>query len=78
MSSRHKRPEHLSRPDLFVIDAERITKTLMNYAHNIDPASPHHHAVMRVHAALLAAVREITGAEAPWMVPTPASWGPRR
>ena len=30
MSSRHKRPEHLSRPDLFVIDAERITKTLMN------------------------------------------------
>jgi len=27
---------------------------------------------------LLEAVREITGGDAPWMTPTPASWGPRR
>ena len=77
MSNRHKRPKRLLRPDLFVLDAERITKTLMNYAHNIDPSSPHHQAVMRVHVALLEAVREITGAEVPWVMPTPASWGPK-
>lgn len=76
MSNRHKRPKRLTRPDLFVIDADKINGTLMGCAHNIDPSSPHHHAVMRIHEALLTAVREITGEEVPWVRPTPSSWGP--
>ena len=67
MSNRHKRPKRLVRTDLFVQDAQAINKTLMNYAHAIDPASPHHRAVIAVHEALLAAVREITGEEVPWI-----------
>lgn len=75
MSNRHKRPKRLTRPDLFVIDAEKINGTLMRYAHGIDPSSPHHHAVMAIHKALMTAVVEITGREAPWIYKSTTGMG---
>lgn len=67
MSNRHKRPKRLIRTDLFVIDAEAINAKLMHYAHGIDSKAPDHQAVMRIHHALMTAVRDITGQEAPWI-----------
>jgi hypothetical protein len=77
MGSHRRKPGRLVRTDLFLADAERINKLLCRYIGEIRVTSPHHAALERVHAELIAAVREITGEDAPWIHRSstgPAGW----
>jgi biotin carboxylase len=76
MGSRRKRLSRIIFIDRFLEDAEHIHRTLIGYTSDLSVTSPQYEALQKVHAELIAAIKVVTGDDAPWIHRT--SSGPVR
>ncbi|HEV2897290.1 MAG TPA: hypothetical protein VGX71_05495 [Pseudaminobacter sp.] len=74
--SHRKKLRHLTQPEIeqFLLDAERLNKTICRPS--ISPQCEHSHSLQKLNEALILAILEITGRQAPWILKS--STGPAR
>jgi hypothetical protein len=67
MSGHRKKPNRIILTDRFIEDAEAIHNIIIGYSGGLRVSCDHYRAMCRLHDALLQAIIEVTGREAPWI-----------
>jgi hypothetical protein len=67
MSGHRTKPKHIIDIDRFLADAEAIHSIIIGYSGGLRVSCDHYRSVQRLHDALLQAIVEITGKDAPWI-----------
>jgi hypothetical protein len=67
MSGHRKKPKRIVDTDRFIADAEAIHSIIISYSNGLRVSCPHYQTMQRLHDALLRAIIDVTGKEAPWI-----------
>jgi hypothetical protein len=67
MSGHRKKPNRIAHTERFLADAEAIHSIIIGDSGGLRVSCDHYRAMQRLHEALLQAIIDVTGNEAPWI-----------